>query len=140
MTTEADTLDRTARARLRHRLLAVIVAVAAPVIVWVVASAAGARLEVTTPLIGTLTIDLPLIVVSTLPVALAAWGLLAWLERRTARARRTWTIIAVAVLVLSLPPLLLLEATAGTTAVLALMHVAAGMPLILMLRRGARTA
>lgn len=56
MTTEADTLERTSRARAAYRILAVIVAVVAPVIVWVVTSMAGARLEVTSPLTGTLTI------------------------------------------------------------------------------------
>lgn len=37
-----------------------------------------------------------------LGVGLAGWGLLAWLERGAKRPRRTWTMIAVAVFVLSL--------------------------------------
>ncbi|MCD2443111.1 DUF6069 family protein [Agromyces sp. SYSU K20354] len=141
MTAELDTRDRpSAAARIRHRLLAIAVAVAAPIVVWIVASVAGVGFEVTSPAIGTLTIDVPLVIVSTIPLALAAWGVLALLERRTPRARTIWTVIAIAVLVLSLPPLALLDATIATKVALGIMHLAAGVPLILMLRHGARDA
>jgi len=141
MTTELETLDHASRAaRIRYRLLAVAVAVVAPIVVWIVASVAGVDFVVTSPAFGTLSIDVPLVIVSTVPIALAAWGVLALLERRTPRARRIWTIMGVVVLVLSLPPLALLEATVATKVALGFMHLAAGLPLILMLRHGARDA
>ena len=141
MTTELETLDHASRAaRIRYRLLAVAVAVVAPIVVWIVASVAGVDFVVTSPAFGTLSIDVPLVIVSTVPIALAAWGVLALLERRTPRARRIWTIVGVVVLVLSLPPLALLEATVATKVALGFMHLAAGLPLILMLRHGARDA
>jgi hypothetical protein len=141
MTAEMSTLNNSTRAaRVQYRLLAVAIAVIAPIVVWIVASVAGVRLEVTSPMIGTLVIDLPLVIVSTLPLALAAWAALVLLERRTPRARTIWTVVAVVVLVLSLPPLAFLDATVGTKVVLGVMHVAAGLPLIFMLRRGARSS
>jgi hypothetical protein len=141
MNVAIETVHRPSRAdRIRHRLIAVAVAVVAPIVVWVIASAAGVDFRVTSPAVGTLTIDIPLVIVSALPFSLAAWGVLAVLERRTARARTIWTVIAVVVLVLSVPPLALLDATLATKGALAVMHVAAGVPLILMLRHGARDA
>ncbi len=131
--------DQTRAIRVRHRLLAVAAAVAAPLVVWVVASLAGASLEVTSPVAGTMRIDALLVIVTALALALAAWGVLALLERFTRNARRVWTIVAAAVLVVSLPPLAFLDAPAGTKVALAVMHVATGLVLILMLRRGART-
>ncbi|MDQ2661649.1 MAG: DUF6069 family protein [Actinomycetota bacterium] len=130
--------DQTRAIRVRHRLLAVVAAVAAPLVVWVVASLSGASLEVISPVAGTMRIDALLVIVTALALALAAWGMLALLERFTRSARRIWTIVAVAVLVLSLPPLAFLDATVGTKVALAVMHVATGLTLILMLRRGAR--
>lgn len=128
--------DRTSR--IRYRTAVVLVSVAASVVVWIVVTIAGVRLDVTSPAVGTLTIDLLLVVVSALPLALAAWGVLALLERFGRRPRRTWTIVAVAVLVLSLPPLALLGATPATLIMLALMHLATGLVLILLLPRPAR--
>lgn len=132
--------DQTRAIRVRHRLIAVAAAVAAPLVVWVVASLAGVSLEVTSPVAGTMRIDALLVIVTSLPLALAAWGVLALLERFTQNARRIWTSIAVVVLVLSLPPLAFLDATVGTKVALAIMHVATGLVLIFLLRRGARTA
>ena len=139
MTARLDTRERRAGSTsIGFRLLAVAVAVVAPILVWIVAYVVGVDFEVTSPAIGTLTIDVPLVIVSTIPIVLAAWGLLAVLERRTTRARTTWTILAVVVLVLSIPPLALLEATVATKVALGIMHLAAAVPLILMLRHGAR--
>jgi predicted permease len=82
------------------------------------------------------TIAVGFVVGATLIASLAAWGLLALLERRTARARSIWTLVAVAVLIVSLA----LPLSAGTTTtskiVLALMHVAVAAVLIPGLRAG----
>ena len=121
----------------RYRLVVVGVAVLAALIVWAIAALAGIELKVTSPLVGTLTIDAVLVIVSTLPLALGAWGVLALLERRTTRALTLWTRIAIAVLVVSVPPLAFLDATLTTKLILAVMHVTVGLVLIVMLRRRA---
>ena len=141
MTSSVDTkAGRSGATGIRYRLLAVAVAVVAPLAVWIIASLAGASLEITSPMVGTLQISALLVIVSALPLALAAWGVLALLERFTQNARRVWTIIAVGVLVLSLPPLAFLDATPGTKVALGCMHLAAGLLLIFMLRRGTPTS
>jgi hypothetical protein len=126
--------------RVRYRLLAVAVSVIAALAVWGVAFVAGAALEVTSPLVGTLQINALIVIAAALPLAFAAWAVLALLERRSPNARRIWTIIAVAVLVVTLAPLAFLDATLGTKVALASMHIATGLVLIFMLRHGARAA
>lgn len=124
--------------RAARRLLYVGLAVAASLVVWTVASTLGAPMEVASPLVGTLYISALLVIASALPLALAAWGVLALLEHIARRPRRLWTIVAVTVLVLSLPPLALLDASLGTKVALAAMHLATGLVLILTLRADAR--
>jgi hypothetical protein len=139
ISTETPSPSRSRGHVIRSRLLAVALSVAAALAVWLVATLAGAELEVTSPLVGTLTIDVLLVVVSALPLALAAWGVLAVLERFIpARARRVWTVVAIAVLALSIPPLALLDATLGTKVALAFMHLATGLVLIVLLRNSRR--
>jgi len=119
----------------RARALAVIAAALAALAVWLI----------TDPLLG---IDLtaptapgseelqpitPALVAGTsLVVALAGWALLALLERFTARARTSWTAIALLVALLSLAgPLSALASTTAANAVaLALMHLAVATVLI----------
>ncbi|MFF5210180.1 DUF6069 family protein [Streptosporangium sp. NPDC000396] len=120
---------------MRRRLLAVGGAVLAATVIGVIAPAAGVDLRVDMrngqpPM----TIGLPLTIGFSLTFALLGWASLALLERFTVRARTTWTILAVAVLLLSFLPLLAAEATAGTKAMLALMHVTVAAVLIPMLR------
>jgi hypothetical protein len=70
--------------------------------------------------------------------ALAAWALLALLERLTNRARTLWTVAAVVVLVASLAgPLSGSGITATNRTVLVLLHLTVGAVLILTLRRTA---
>lgn len=125
-------------ARRHRRMLTMAIAVIVPVIVWALASAAGAEFVVANPLGGTLEIDWGLLVVSTLPIALAAWGVLALLERITRRARTIWTIIAVATLALSVLPIAFVDTSDSTRVALGIIHVATGLFLIRMLRHGAR--
>jgi hypothetical protein len=113
----------------RRRALTVTGATAAAVLPWIAARAGGVELEVTTggqPI----TVDLLGVVSAALAASLAGWGVLALLERLTSRARRIWTAIAVAVLLVSLVPLLVAEAAIVTVVYLALMHVAVGTVLI----------
>lgn len=76
---------------------------------------------------------------ASLLAGLAAWALLALLERTAARPRRTWTAIAAAVLVLSLAGPLGGAADAASAGVLAAMHLLVGGVLTAGLGRTART-
>jgi hypothetical protein len=79
------------------------------------------------------------VAVVSLLAGLAAWALLAVLERRTARPRRTWTVVAAVVLALSLAgPMSATSTTAGIT--LACLHVLVGSVLIFGLRGAASRA
>jgi hypothetical protein len=119
----------------RARALAVIAAALAALAIWLI----------TDPLLG---IDLtaptgpgsqqlqpitPAIVAGTsLVAALAGWALLALLERFTARARTSWTAIALLVALLSLagPLSTIASTTAANALALALMHLAVAAVLI----------
>jgi lysylphosphatidylglycerol synthetase-like protein (DUF2156 family) len=116
------------------RALAALGAAAAALAVWMVA----------VPLAGTeLTVRLNgvpqelgpgTVVITSLLGGLAGWALLAVLERFGRRPRRTWTAIAVVVLVLSLAGPLGNGVHTATTIALAGMHLAVGVVLIPVLR------
>jgi hypothetical protein len=78
------------------------------------------------------------VALASLVAGLAAWGLLALLESRGRRARRTWSLIAVAVLVLSLTGPLTQSSGAGSAATLTALHLIVGVVLIAGLRRPVR--
>ncbi len=123
----------------RTRTLAVASATVAALIVWLIAK----------PLLGsTLTIPMaggsqimkvgwvPVLIIS-LIASLAAWGLLAVLERFTPRARTIWMAIAAVILLLSFagPLLVASAASAGTKVALTLMHITVAVVLIPSLAR-----
>jgi Kef-type K+ transport system membrane component KefB len=70
-------------------------------------------------------------------VSLAGWGLLALLERRTANARKIWTIVALIACALSLGSPLTSGVGAGAKLGLASLHLVVGAVLIPGLRRSA---
>jgi ABC-type uncharacterized transport system permease subunit len=123
------------------RPLAVLAAVLAVVAVWVVATRLfGVELRAPSengspgPSIGVGTAALEAAV-----AALAGWGLLALLERLTARARPIWVVVAIVALLLSLTgPLGGSGVSAANRAVLVLMHFTVAAVLIpgLLRRRG----
>jgi Family of unknown function (DUF6069) len=130
-----------ATARLsRTRALSIGGAVMAAVAVWVVAvPLLGLHLMVRFGN-GTLeTVGVDLVVGASLIASLLGWGLLAILERRTARARTIWTVIAIAVLLVSLSLPLSTGTTASTRAALAMMHVVVAAVLIPALRGSSAT-
>ena len=124
-------------ARRRGRVLAVLAATAATLVVWVAAvplagvdltARSGATDQQVTPVaVG----------VVTLVAGLAAWGLLALLERFTGRARAVWAGIAVVVLLLSLLGPLGGGVGTASTVTLVAMHLVAAAVLIPMLFRTA---
>ncbi|MET8085873.1 DUF6069 family protein [Micromonospora sp. NPDC005237] len=125
--------------RVRNRSIALVVAVLAAVAVWSIATLAGAQLTVDQGS-GPQDVTVLAVLVTSALAALLGWGLLAVLERLSARATTIWTGIAVAVLVLSLVPASLVDASAGTRFALVLMHLVVGAVVILGFRRGARPA
>jgi hypothetical protein len=130
------------RARTRRGLV-VAGATAAALAVWMVADPV-AGLDLAAESGGTVRPVGPGAVATvSLLAALAGWALLAVMERlsarrRTARPRRTWAIVAVAVLVVSLAGPLGSGADAASTAVLAGMHVAVAAVLVPGLSAGGR--
>ena len=144
LSTSADALpdSTTSRARRGLRAGAVVGAVLANCLLWLVASALGADF-VLSDSVGKVVLGLGTIIVFTLGFALLGWGTLAVLERFPRRARTTWTVIATVVLLLSLVPIFLEHATTGTRTALVLIHLAVAAVLIPALRaypqRGVRT-
>jgi hypothetical protein len=113
----------TAHARRRARAVATGAATLLPAAVWLVAHALGAGFVLTDSQ-GTATIGLPVVLAFSLLFALLGWGSLALMERRIARAATWWTALAVTVALLSLVPVFVEQATGGTKAALALIHLA----------------
>ena len=121
----------------RTRALGVGGAVVAAVAVWVLAvPLLGVHLLIRFGSGVAETVGLDYVIGATLIASLAGWGLLAFLERRTARARAIWTVAAVIVLIASLSLPLSVATTSGSKTALALMHIAAAAVLIPVLRRG----
>jgi Family of unknown function (DUF6069) len=125
----------------KTRLLTVGGGVVAAVLIWGIAQLAG--MDLRQPALGpgeapmALTI-VPVIAASAI-ASLAGWGLLALLERFTAKARAVWTTISVIFVVLSFAgPFSGEGITTGNRLVLALMHVVVGAIVITGLARTAR--
>ncbi|MDT6983598.1 DUF6069 family protein [Streptomyces lusitanus] len=114
-------------------------AVAVALVIWAVADPVlGHRLRMTDGG-DTMTVGAAAVTVASLLAALAAWALLAALERfGVRRARAVWTGVAVAVLAVSLLPLAGDGMDGGTRVTLALMHLTVGAVLIAGLAGGSR--
>jgi hypothetical protein len=124
MTTTAAPVARSAR---RHRVGTVLGAVGAAATAWVVLTQlGGVELVAGSP---PAPIGLAAVLLTAAVAGLTGWGLLAALERWTASPRRTWRIVAVAVLALSLlGPLAL--ATGPAVGGLVTLHAVVGAALI----------
>ncbi|MCF6467723.1 hypothetical protein FAF44_04765 [Nonomuraea sp. MG754425] len=116
-------------------LLTVVGAPAAALAVWALAvPVAGTTLTVRTGA-GTQPVGPGSVLVASLLAGLAGWALLAVLERFVSRPGRTWTIVALTVLVLSLLGPSGSAVGAAAMLVLALMHLVVGAVLVLGLAR-----
>jgi hypothetical protein len=134
-TTQLAPLSATTR-RL-HRAGSVVAAAAGAAVVWLIGSAAGVDFLLSDSM-GAVTISLPIVLIFSAVFGVLGWASLAVLERFTRRSRAIWTILASAVLVLSLPPIFLEDATAATKIALVLVHAAVAAVLIPALRRDAK--
>ena len=123
----------------RSRLAVVGVAAAAAVAWWVVlAPLAGLTLAARQG--GTQHIGAVAVLLSTIFVSFAGWGLLAILERRTPRARHIWTVVATIVCVTSLGSPLMNGIGVGAKLGLASLHLVVGAAVVFGLRRTALSA
>jgi hypothetical protein len=121
-----------------RRGLVVTAAVAAAIALWLLADPlAGIDLAVQSG--GTAQrVGFGAVIFASLFAGLAAWALLAVLERFLARPRRTWTLVATVVLALSLAGPLTGAADATSGIALVALHLVVGAVLIVGLRRSAR--
>ncbi|MET8044073.1 DUF6069 family protein [Micromonospora sp. NPDC005215] len=130
----ATAVTTPAPSTVRRRALGVVVAVVAALAIWAIGALAGVDYTVESP--GQPAIDLGAgaIVVVALGAALLGWATLALLERFAPRvARPVWISLAVVVTLVSLVPLLGVEATGGAKATLGATHLAVALPLIALL-------
>ncbi|MFG1856161.1 DUF6069 family protein [Actinomadura geliboluensis] len=126
------------RSTRRARALAVAGAVAAALAVWAVGEPLlGHDLVVQQEGQEPRDLGAAAVGVFALVPSLLGWALLAVLERVTPLAGRIWTAAALALLAVSFLPVVGVEATGGSKAVLALAHVAVGAVLIPVFHRTA---
>jgi heme A synthase len=105
-------------------------------VVFLAAKAAGTAFVITDPVDGAephafTVVDIALVSVV---FALLGWAALALFERFSRRAARNWTMLAVAVTLLSMVPIGIEIATAGTRVMLAVIHTLVLVALIPALR------
>src|SRR4051794_35342605 len=93
-----------------RRLRVMARAVLAPVLLWLIATLAGADLEVTMADRPPMPIGLPQVLITALLGTLAGLGSYALLSRLSSRGRAAWTVLALVALLLSFGPLLTVEA------------------------------
>ncbi|MGN9778912.1 DUF6069 family protein [Micromonospora sp. H33] len=118
----------------RRRALAVVAAVAACVLIWVVGRLSGVDFTVKNPGQPEAVVGLAQVVVFSLVASLLGWGVLALLERvARRRAAVVWTVLAVVVALVSLAPLAATDATAGAKVTLGAMHLAVAAVLVTLL-------
>ena len=124
----------------RPRALAVIAGALAAAATWAVeVPALGIHLNVRFGPHGhAQTIAVGQVLGVTVAAALLGWLLLALLERRTLRARRIWTTVALLALVVSLALPLTAATTTAAVAGLIVMHLAVGAAVIPAMARTAR--
>lgn len=117
---------------MKKRILVVVTAAAAPVLIWAVAKAFDTNMTVDMRNGQPATaIGLAIVAAFAAQAALLGWAALALLERFLPRhARVVWTVLAVAVLLVSFAPVVAVAAATGTKMMLALMHLAVAAVLI----------
>jgi len=119
----ASTAVRSPASRRVRRALGIVATLLVTLATWMVGLLAGADYRITDAM-GSVRIDLVVVTQVTLVVGLAAWGVLALLERTTRHATAIWTALAVVVLVASYVPVFLVEATTVTRVALLAVHTA----------------
>jgi hypothetical protein len=138
MDAKAVEAPRTA-GRWRRRLVVVAAAVVATVVVFLVITLIAGQ-ELSSPAMNnqdSTEVNVGSVIAVSALASLVAWGLLALLERFTAKARTIWTIVAAVVLLLSLGgPLSGEDVSTGNRVGLVLLHLTVAAVLIPLLPSG----
>lgn len=124
----------TARIRRIRRATAAVWTAAVIAVLWAVGAGLGVD-YVLSDSTGTAVISLPVAVIATSVFALLGWGTLALLERFTRHGMVIWTVLAIGVALLSVVPVFLEGASAGTHAALTVLHLAVAAVLVPLVRR-----
>ncbi len=131
-----NTSETATRPRVKLPLLAIEAALAINVVILTLARLANGEFPVANTGGDDQTVGYVAVIAMTLLVGLAAWGLLAVLERTTSQPRTIWTAIAVACFLLSMLGALGGVDTASKV-VLAALHIGAAIAIIPIMRRSA---
>lgn len=132
-------IDATLRPPWQMRAMAIVEAIVVNIVILIIGRFIVGEFPVATVSGDDETIGFGPVILVTALVGLVAWGLLALLERTTARAKTIWTAIALAVLALSLFGPLGSGVNTSSKVVLACMHLGAAAPIIPIFRRSVAT-
>lgn len=118
-----------AAVRRRRRALGIVATLVVTLAVWLLGHLAGADYWITDSQ-GSVRIDALVTTQVTVVLGLVGWGVLALLERLTRYGTTIWTVLAAVVVVASMIPIVLVEATTATRVALAAVHLAVGAVLV----------
>lgn len=128
-TTDTAPVRGRAAVRRRGRALGIVATLVVTLAVWLLGHLAGADYWITDSQ-GTVRIDALVTTEVTVVLGLVGWGVLALLERLTRYGTTIWSVLAAVVVVASMIPIVLVEATTATRVALAAVHLAVGAVLV----------
>jgi hypothetical protein len=128
-TTDTAPARSRAAVRRRRRALGIVATLVVTLAVWLLGHLAGADYWISDSQ-GTVRIDALVTTQVTVVLGLVGWGVLALLERLTRHGTTAWTVLAAVVVLASLIPIVLVEATTATRVALAAVHLAVGAVLV----------
>jgi hypothetical protein len=128
-TTDTAPVRDRAAVRRRRRALGIVATLVVTLAVWLLGHLAGADYWITDSQ-GSVRIDALVTTQVTVVLGLVGWGVLALLERLTRYGTTIWTVLAAVVVVVSMIPIVLVEATTATRVALAAVHLAVGAVLV----------
>lgn len=123
--TTDDPAEASPRGRRLRRLGGVALTVVLTLVVWAIGRLAGADYVFRDPA-GDVVVDGVVTGLVTAVLSLLGWGVLALLERWTRHGARIWAALAAVVVVASMIPIFLVDATPGTQIALFFVHLAVG--------------
>lgn len=128
-TTDTAPARRRVGPRARRRAVGIVATLVVTLAVWLLGHLAGADYWIADSQ-GTVRIDALVTTQVTVVLGLVGWGVLALLERLTRYGTTIWTVLAAVVVVASMIPIVLVEATTATRVALVVVHLAVGAVLV----------
>lgn len=132
-------IDAALRSPWQIRTIAIVDAIILNIVILIVGRVVNGKYPMATVGDDDQTIKFAQVIVVTALIGLVAWGLLALLERTSARARTIWTAIALVVFVLSLLGPIGSGVNTSSKVVLACMHIGAAATVIPLMRKSVPT-